>query len=102
MLQPYHQELLVSSLLPGQHSLGWSRKKAFFKSYRSPELRITRQFDHNCVCMRRAKRFLQKVFKLSHLPRYMECLDFSSDPFAFFFLVIFTPVVILLRPTEKD
>lgn len=23
MLQPYHQELLVSSLLPGQRSLGW-------------------------------------------------------------------------------
>lgn len=35
--------------------------------------------------------------------RCMECLDFSSDPFAFlFFFVICTPVVILLRPTEKD
>ena len=32
MLQPYHQALLVSSLLPGHHSLGWSRKKAFLKA----------------------------------------------------------------------
>ena len=32
MLQPYHQALLVSSLLPGHSSLGWSRKKAFLKA----------------------------------------------------------------------
>ena len=52
----YHQEILVSSLFAA-YSLGWSTKKDFFeKSYRSPELRITRQVEHNCVCKRGAKR----------------------------------------------
>ena len=54
MLYTYHQEILVSSLFAA-YSLGWSTMKAFLKSYHSPELRITRQFEHNCVCERGAE-----------------------------------------------
>ena len=43
--------------LPGQHFLGWTTKKAFLKGNYSPELTITRQFEHNCVCERGAKRW---------------------------------------------
>ena len=91
MLQPYHQELLVSSLLPGQLAfLGVVEEESLFKRlYRSPELRITRQFDHNCVCTRGAKRsnfgFCKRCLNWDTCMRHcMECLDFSSDPFAFF------------------
>lgn len=56
MLQPYHQELLVSFSFAGTAFLRVVEEESLFKICRSPELRITRQFDHNCVCTRGAKR----------------------------------------------
>lgn len=53
MLQPYHFGIFSFA---GTAFLRVVEEESLFKICRSPELRITRQFDHNCVCTRGAKR----------------------------------------------
>ena len=83
--------------LPGQHFLWWTREKAFLKGNYSPELTITRQFEHNCVFVRGSKalefRFLQKVFNCASCVATEDALISVQTPLLslFFVVVIFTP-----------